>query len=82
MTSDVGRAAATAASVSSEAPAAWSLAASDSSWIAAKRSAIGISPVGTIIRAREKALAPESAVRVLIAIDARNCSTGAPSSSW
>ena len=50
--------------------------------MAAKRSPIGIVPVGTISRASEKALAPESAVRVLIAIDARSRSTGAPSSEW
>ena len=50
--------------------------------MARNRSAMGISPVGTIIRASEKALAPESSVRVLTAIDARRKSTGAPISMW
>ena len=41
------------------------------SWIARNRSSIGISPVGTSMRASEKALLPESSVRVEIAIEAR-----------
>ena len=80
--SDVGRAAATVASTSSDADVPCSRAAVAISLIAANRSAMGISPVGTIIRASEKALAPELSVRVLTAIEARSCSTGSPSSMW
>ncbi len=43
---------------------------------------MSISPVGTSSRAREKALLPESLVRVLIAMEARRCSTGAPTLRW
>ena len=43
---------------------------------------MGMSPVGTSMRTSEKALDPESSVRVLIAIDARSDSTGDPSSVW
>jgi hypothetical protein len=50
--------------------------------IVANRSAMGISPVGTSIRASENALAPELSVLVLTAIEARSCSTGSPSSMW
>ena len=43
---------------------------------------IGIWPVGTRNRMSENALAPDSAVRVETAIEARSDSTGAPSSWW
>ena len=68
------------ARVASEADEPCSRAAVAASWIALNRSMIGISPVGTIIRASEKALAPELSVRVLTAIEARSWSTGSPSS--
>ena len=53
-------------------------AATRISLIAEKRSAIGMSAVGTSIRASVNALLPLLSFRVLIAIDARNDSTGAP----
>ena len=49
---------------------------------AANRSAIGMSAVGTSIRANEKALLWLPSVRVLMAIEARSDSTGAPMVSW
>ncbi len=57
-------------------------AAPVAAWIAWNRSPIGISPVGTIMRASENAFAPDSSVRVLTAMLARSASTGAPSSRW
>ena len=50
--------------------------------MAANRSAIGISAVGTSMRITEKALAPDDSVRVLTAIDARRASVGLPISMW
>ncbi len=41
-----------------------------------------MSSVGTSIRTTENALAPDSFVRVLIAIDARSAGVGAPNSLW
>ena len=55
-------------------------AASAAAAMAAKRSAMGMSPAGTSMRASEKAFAPDDALRVLTAIEARRVSTGAPSS--
>jgi hypothetical protein len=52
------------------------------SWIRRKRSAIGISPVGTISRTSENALLPDARVRVLTAMVARSSSTGAPTLRW
>ena len=49
--------------------------------ISAKRSAIGIPAVGIIIRTSENAFAPDVSLRVLIAIDERSASTGAPIST-
>ena len=50
--------------------------------MAANRSAMGMSPVGTIMRASENALAPDFSVRVLMAMLDRNSSTGEPMSRW
>ena len=82
VTSDVGRVAATAAMVSSPAVADASRAVVVASWISRNRSAMSISPVGTSSRASENAFEPESLVRVLMAMDARSCSTGAPTARW
>src|SRR4029453_16678083 len=78
----VGNGAATAASVSSPADLLCSLATAVASWMAANRSAIGISAVGTSMRITEKALAPDDSVRVLTAIDARRASVGLPILMW
>ena len=82
MTRDVGSAAATAASVASEAPPLPPRASSDRAWMVWKRSTIGIGVVGTISRASENAFVSSADVRVLIAIVVRRWSTGDPSSSW
>ncbi len=82
MTRDVGSAAATAANVCSDAPPPPPRASVASAWIAWKRSAIGIGPVGTIKRASEKAFVSLLDVRVLTAIVVRSVSTGAPRSMW
>jgi len=72
----------TVAIASSEEEAAPVRAALTASFTAAKRSSIGMSAVGTSMRANVNALPPLSLVRVLIAIDARKLSTGAPSCLW
>ena len=82
VTSDVGSAEATAAMVSSPAVADASRAVVVASWMRRKRYAMSISLVGTSRRASENALEPDSLVRVLIAMDARSCSTGAPTARW
>jgi hypothetical protein len=43
---------------------------------------MGMSPVGTSMRANENAFAPDSAVLVLMAMLLRNSSTGEPISRW
>ena len=67
------------ASVSSEAFLDCSRACDTASLIAAKRSAMGIGPVGTNMRARVNALAPLDSERVLMAMDVRSVSIGIPS---
>ena len=64
----VGSVEASAASVSIEPLAVAVRAAPVAAWIARKRSPIGISPVGTSIRARLNAFAPDCSVRVLTAL--------------
>ena len=83
--SDVGSAAASAANEPRlMPPAADDRTASAAAWMAAKRSVTSISLVGTRSLARVKAFEPalDSLRRVLMAIDARSVSTGAPSSRW
>ena len=80
VSTDVGRLADNVASVSSDADLAPSRACVSASFTAANRSTIGISLVGTSSFANENALLPEDSVRVLMAIDVRNDSTGAPRS--
>ena len=70
------------ASVSSEATLDASRATPMISLIAAKRSVIGMRPVGTNMRVRVKAFAPELSLRVLMAIEVRSDSTGEPFSWW
>ena len=82
VSTDVGRFAESVAMVSSEALFAPSRAWLSASCTAAKRSTIGMSPVGTSSLARENALLPDDSVRVLMAIEVRNDSTGAPSARW
>ena len=74
----VGSVAATAASASTDPLVPASRASWASAWMRRKRSAIGMSPVGTSIRARENAFAPDESVRVLMAMLERSSSTGLP----
>ena len=82
VTRDVGSAATTEDRASSDAIVPSLRASSAIAWIALNRSAIGISPVGTLILAIVKALAPDCAVGVLTATRGAAWSTGAPSSMW
>ena len=52
------------------------------SLMAANRSVMGISPVGTNMRTNVNAFPPESSLRVLMAMLVRSDSTGMPSLRW